>query len=166
MTTRRYRRLSLRQAIRCEVALQPLAGVPCRCRCAGRCRGASRVADSARPTRWDFAKLPADDPHHIPAQRRRISPRRAVQVITDAIKRKGGSARLAVAVAKLRERDRAAADTLMQALSAADRVVRDERRAAERRTMLWQLNHAHYFDADVFSNRVSARLAEWESREA
>lgn len=157
------RRLSLRQAIRCELG-QTLA-TQSRCRCRGQLRNARRVADVNRPTRWDFARLPVDDPHYIPAQRRRISPRRAVQVIADAIKRQGKSPRLNTAIAKLRQRDPAAAAAMLSALSQANAVVRDERRRAVRRTRLWQLNHDQ-FDADVFASSVQQRLYDFTHFEA
>ena len=105
------RRLSFRQAVQCEMGR---GGTPSRCRCGGSCAGLRRC-DPVKPTRWCFTKLPASDPHHIPAQRRRISPRTAVHVLTDAAKRLEWSG------------SHAAAKTLRECLVLVNRVVRDER---------------------------------------
>jgi len=62
------RALSLRQATNCENATHKR----CRCRCGGRYHGANRVApDSDRKA---FEQLPAEDPHKLPAERRRRPP--------------------------------------------------------------------------------------------
>jgi hypothetical protein len=82
---RKARRLSWRQARFCELGLGLYES---RCRCEGRLQGAKRVP--ANCTRHDFAVLDPNDPHYIPPMRRRISPRRAVQVIAKAIGRCGG----------------------------------------------------------------------------
>lgn len=52
------RALSVRQAARCETALND----KCRCRCGGRFHGARRVLE---PDRELFEQLPANDPHHV-----------------------------------------------------------------------------------------------------
>lgn len=111
MNRRRHRRLSLRQAVACEMGN---GSTPSRCRCGGACAGLRRC-DPVKPTRWCFTKLPATDPHHIPAQRRRISPRTAVHKLSVAIKRLEKSGRYA------------AAQTLRTARHEVNRVVRDER---------------------------------------
>lgn len=112
----KHRRLSLRQAIVCELAL-PLA-TRCRCRCGGTKRGARRC-DPVKPTRWCFSRLDPSDPHYIPAQRRRISPRNAVKSLTKQIHRME------------RRREFAAAETLRKSRHLANLVVRDERKARE-----------------------------------
>ena len=81
--TRKHRRLSLRQAVQCELGL---TRGRCRCRCGGSRRGLRRC-DAAKPTRWCFAVLPKDDPHYIPAPRRRISPRAAFRAMAHAAER-------------------------------------------------------------------------------
>ena len=53
------RALGVRQASRCETALED----KCRCRCGGRFHGARRVLDQDA-TR--FSELAPEDPHHIP----------------------------------------------------------------------------------------------------
>ena len=55
------RALSVRQASRCETALEDT----CRCRCGGRFHGSRRVLD-ADPSQ--FSELPSDDPHYIPTE--------------------------------------------------------------------------------------------------
>lgn len=93
--TRKPRRLTLRQAWVCERGLAPTERS--RCRCNGRYRGAMRVP--AFPTRWHFAALPANDPHHIPPQRRRISWRKAshmLRVCKEAVEKLTGQAADAV----------------------------------------------------------------------
>lgn len=78
---RKQRRKSWRQARDCEmgVPFAPTNRWGCRCACKGSRRGWKRCNPIAA-TRWDFAQLPPDDPHYIPPQRRRISPRMARRV--------------------------------------------------------------------------------------
>lgn len=69
------RALSVRQASRCETALNH----KCRCRCGGRFHGARRILTPE--DRAMFEQLPEDDPHHIVSvaeQKQRARIRRAV----------------------------------------------------------------------------------------
>ena len=66
------RALSVRQASRCETALED----KCRCRCRGRFHGARRVLD-ADPAR--FSELPSNDPHHIPTEAEKRLARKLVR---------------------------------------------------------------------------------------
>jgi hypothetical protein len=74
-----------------------------------------------KPTRWCFAALDPSDPHYIPPQRRRISPRTAVSVLTVQIKRME------------RRGEFAAAETLRGARRLASQTARDERVAREKK---------------------------------
>jgi hypothetical protein len=109
------RRLSLRQILSCEQSLTQATRSTSRCRCGGALNGARRFGD--HPTRWQFASLPRTDPHWIPAQRRRISPRRAVAMLDSAMR-------------VVESPD--AEQTLRDAMARASAVVRDERLKLER----------------------------------
>lgn len=87
---RKKRRPSVRQVRYCELGLT--RSKKSRCRCEGKLRGAKRVPDNipVKFTRPYFAALDRNDPHHIPAMRRRVSNRMAVHVIATAIKVVGG----------------------------------------------------------------------------
>lgn len=111
---RKPRRLTLRQAIDCETAPR---GSSTRCRCGGQKRGLRRC-DPIKPTRWDFAALPATDPHYIPPQRRRVSPRTAMHMLKKARER---IALLTPAVAA------AAGKVIREAMAKVARVVEAER---------------------------------------
>lgn len=52
--------LSLRQALNCETAKEPV----CKCRCGGALHGAKRNGNGAYDAAW-FEALPDDDPHHM-----------------------------------------------------------------------------------------------------
>jgi hypothetical protein len=56
------KRLSMRAALRCEMA----HNARCRCRCGGLLHGAKRQAEFDP---WFFEGLPEDDPHHARAPR-------------------------------------------------------------------------------------------------
>jgi hypothetical protein len=56
------KRLSMRAALRCEMA----HNARCRCRCGGLLHGARRQAEFDP---WFFEGLPEDDPHHARAPR-------------------------------------------------------------------------------------------------
>lgn len=62
------RRLSLRDATRCEDAKEHV----CKCRCGGALHGAKRGTGEAF-----FDALPEDDPHHRPSDARVVAQKRA-----------------------------------------------------------------------------------------
>lgn len=150
---RKPRRLSLRQAIACETG-KPMKypdkqRTSTRCRCKGVCRGRASC-DPVKPTRWDFSELPAADPHHIPRQRRRISPRRAVQALTRAMRRQQAAGNWK------------SAEVLQRARRLVDQIVRDERVASERRKRYRQLVLGQFDPAAILQHAIET-LVRWGS---
>lgn len=133
---RKPRRLTLKQAVACELGLSKpyskagVKGGVYRCRCAGKLRGRGLCnPDPAKATRWDFALLAPSDPHYIPPMRRRVSPRRAVQMLKDAAERIGA---VASAAAKQANTLLLAARQKLDAVVAAERIYSRVRRFRNR----------------------------------
>jgi hypothetical protein len=112
-----------------------------RCRCGGKSRGLDRC-DPVRPSRWCFSALPADDPHHIPEQHRRISPRRGVQMLTRALRRQESRGNYR------------AAEVLRRAVHLLSQVVRDRRIEAQKRKRAQEFAHGQFDAAEVLQHAI------------